>query len=185
MSDGFRCDSDVFGVKAALRIVPAICIDAIAGLKPANPRSHGSDSAGTVAAEHKWKARAAARGPTIPHVCVPPANARRVDRDEHVARVELRHWKRVDRQHLRSAGMIERGRVHSFRDGMHRQFLSVNAHRQSPFSGGRMKDGSELCRRNQSDSETFPTREVIYFEGANLQSKVCAYRRASSGRSAR
>src|SRR5258708_8119380 len=114
MSDGFRCDSDVFGVKAALRIVPAICIDAIAWLKPANAQSHGSDSAGTVAAEHKWKARAAARGPTIPHVCVPPANARPVDRDEHVARGQLRHWNRVDPQPPRSARMIKHAHVHPF-----------------------------------------------------------------------
>src|SRR5215470_12048 len=131
VGDGFRSDGDIFGVEAPLWIVPGICIDAVAWLEPANARSHSGDGAGAIAAEHEWKMGAAARGPTLPHIGVPPTNPRRVDGDEYFVRVELRHGKDVDRQHLGSARMVDCGRMHGLRDGIYVQSLGVHAHRLS------------------------------------------------------
>jgi hypothetical protein len=53
MGDAVRRNGNVFGIEAALRIVPAICVDAIAGLEPADTRSHSSDGTRAVTAKDK------------------------------------------------------------------------------------------------------------------------------------
>ncbi len=48
-------NGNIFGVETALRIVEAIGIDEIAGLKTTDPGPHRSDNAGTIRAQHERK----------------------------------------------------------------------------------------------------------------------------------
>ena len=54
-------NGNIFGVEAALRIVEAIGIDEIAGLKTTDPGPHRSDNAGTIRAQHERKVCSPAR----------------------------------------------------------------------------------------------------------------------------
>jgi hypothetical protein len=51
MRDAFGCDRNVFGIEAALRIVPTVRIDFVALVKPADVRSDCRHSAGPVGAQ--------------------------------------------------------------------------------------------------------------------------------------
>ena len=76
-------DGDMFGVEAALRIGPAIGIDLVSDLEPANPRTDFHNHTGAMGAEDEWKLRLFAGIPAGPNGGIPWADTCRVEFDQH------------------------------------------------------------------------------------------------------
>src|ERR1700722_14330594 len=92
---------DIFGVEAALRILPIVAIDLVADLQPPHPRADFCDDAGAVIAQNQWKMRLTGRKKSFPNIGVPSADARGIDRDQDFTGIHFRNRQSVSGDDLR------------------------------------------------------------------------------------
>jgi hypothetical protein len=112
-------DGDVFGIEAAFGIGPAIGVDLVADLQPPHARAHGGNRSRAVDAQHQRKVRFSDGIPAFADVRVPGADARSVERDQHLGGVDGGHRQNVKGHHFGRAEMVNGGRLHGMRN-LHR-----------------------------------------------------------------
>src|SRR3984957_8300311 len=110
---------DIFGVEAALRILPIVAIDFVAALQPPHPRADFCDDAGAVIAENQRKMRLAGSEISFPDIGVPSADAGGIDGDQNLPGIDFRDRQSVSGDHLGSTEAVDGGSEHGARH-MHR-----------------------------------------------------------------
>ena len=102
----FRGDGDILGIEPALRVCEAVGIDPIADREAANGTASIDHGAGTVAPEHQREGRFSLRPPAATHVRIPWPDARGMDRDQDLIRIECGDRHLMDGENLRTAEAV-------------------------------------------------------------------------------
>src|SRR3984957_5683486 len=103
---------DIFGVEAALRILPIVRVDFVADHQPPHPGADFCDDAGAVIAENQWKMRLAGRKKSFPDIGVPSADAGGIDGDQNLPGIDFRDRQSVSGDHLGCTEAVDGGSEH-------------------------------------------------------------------------
>src|SRR5882762_1064083 len=158
---------DIFGVKAALRILPIVAIDFVADLQPPHPRADFCDDAGAVIAENQWKMRLAGRKKSFPDIGVPSADAGGIDGDQDFAGIDFRDRQSVSGDHLGSAEAVDGGSEHGA-GHMHRVMAGVKK------IAGAIEHDRDLTVGRSASWTWLPTAALtlVNFSGSNARRRL-------------